>query len=263
MTNNHEFIDDLKQQFKNSVCESIEVIQQGINRFVVGTPFAFEDGDSYVIVMVKKRNSWALTDEGHTLMHLSYWIEDIDDLASGNRNDILIAVLASHSMNLTETGEIEIEISKNDYGNALFTFIQGITNIMDLTYLSRERVKSTFLEDFYKFMKENIPREHLLVNWNEPEIDRDSKYVVPYYISGSREPILVFPIDNENRVKDANITLLYFQTRKFRNHSVVVFENMGELSKDPVSRLIDVGEKPFSNFESNRENIKEHLLRNL
>ena len=263
MVDNQEFINDLRKQFKDSVCDSIEVIQQGINRFVVETPFAFEDGDSYVIVMIKKRNSWVLTDEGHTLMHLSYWMEDIDDLASGNRNDILLGVLASHSMNLTETGEIEIEILENDYGNALFTFIQGITNIMDLTFLSRERVKSTFLEDFYKFMIGNIPRERLIVNWNEPEIDRDSKYVVPYYISGLREPTLVFPIDNENRVKDANITLLYFQTRKFKNHSVVVFEDMGELSKDPVARLIDVGEKPFSNFESNKENIKEHLLRDL
>ena len=165
-------------------------------------------------------------------------------------------------MNITESGEIEIRISNGDFGNTLFTFIQGIANIMDLTFLSRERVKSTFIEDFDKFIKENVPKERLIMNWNEPEIDKESKYVVPYYVSGLSEPIFVFPIDNENRVKDTNITLLFLQTKRFKNFSIIVFENIEDLGKRPLARLMDVGHKLFSNFEGNKENIKEFLFHN-
>lgn len=260
--NNDDFIGDVTKEFRDKVCEAITVKQQGVGRLVIESPFTFEDGDSYVIVLLKRRDSWIFTDEAHTLMHLSYWIEDIDDLTSGNRHDILERTLASHFMNLSERGEIEMMIKNNDFGNSLFTYIQGITNIMDLTYLTREVVKSTFLDDFDRFMKENVSPESLMISWNQPEIDKEGKYLIPYYVKSPGTPLFVFPIDNENRMKDANITLFFFKIKHFRNRSVIVFENIEDLNKRPLARLMDAGDKLFSNFEGNKEDIKEYISPN-
>ena len=43
-----------------------------MNRFLVFTPFTFDDGDHLAIVLKRYDKHWFLSDEGHTYMHLSY-----------------------------------------------------------------------------------------------------------------------------------------------------------------------------------------------
>ncbi len=64
-------VKSVKAEFKNRVCEQIELEPEGEGRFLVVTPFRFEDGDHFVIALKRDRNQWILTDEASTLMHLS------------------------------------------------------------------------------------------------------------------------------------------------------------------------------------------------
>ena len=43
-------------------------------------------------------------------------------------------------------------VSDGCYGEALYDFVQALFKIIDVTYLSRETVKSTFLDDFRAFL---------------------------------------------------------------------------------------------------------------
>ena len=43
-------------------------------------------------------------------------------------------------------------IETQRYGDALYSFVQALLRITDVSYLSRERVRSTFIEDFRTFM---------------------------------------------------------------------------------------------------------------
>jgi hypothetical protein len=68
-------------------------------------------------------------------------------------------------------GEFLIEVPDEQYGDALYSFVQALIHISDVSYLSRERVRSTFLEDFRNFISSVIPRERLAFNWHDPRQD--------------------------------------------------------------------------------------------
>lgn len=69
-------IESLENEFRKKVCDEIEIIREGKDRFVVATPFTFEDGDNLNTILKKNGTGWYFTDEGHTFMHLSY--DDLD-----------------------------------------------------------------------------------------------------------------------------------------------------------------------------------------
>lgn len=76
------------KQFRDKVSEKITLKEKGIGRYLVQTPFLFEDGDHLVIILKHEEQKWKLTDEGHTFMHLSYFME-IRDTQKGTRQDLI------------------------------------------------------------------------------------------------------------------------------------------------------------------------------
>jgi hypothetical protein len=77
-------VQSIKEEFRDRVCEQIELQPQGEGRFLVKTPFRFEDGDHFTIALKRDSDGSVLSDEANTIMHLSYWL-DTDAIASGNR----------------------------------------------------------------------------------------------------------------------------------------------------------------------------------
>ena len=58
------------------------------------TPFRFDDGDHFGIVLKKEGQGWILSDEANTLMHLSYQLDDMAE--AGTRHEIIDASLADY-----------------------------------------------------------------------------------------------------------------------------------------------------------------------
>ena len=48
-------LERIEQDFRNKVCEKLEISSEGIERFRVFTPFMFEDGD-HLSVVLKRDN---------------------------------------------------------------------------------------------------------------------------------------------------------------------------------------------------------------
>lgn len=147
-------LERIEQDFRDKVCEKLRISTEGIERFRVFTPFIFEDGDHLSIVLKMENERWILSDEGHTYMHLTYDLDE-KDLQRGTRQKIITNALSVFSVQDRE-GELIISIKDDRYGDALYSFVQGLLRITDVTYLSRERVRSTFMEDFRAFMEETV-----------------------------------------------------------------------------------------------------------
>ena len=143
----------IERDFKTKVCERLCLEPQGIHRYRVSTPFMFDDGDHLVIVLKREDDRWILSDEGHTFMHLTYSMDEAD-LYRGTRQSIISSVLSAFFVDDRE-GELMIPIENGGYGDALYSFVQAILKISDVTYLSRERVRSTFMDDFRTFIAMN------------------------------------------------------------------------------------------------------------
>ena len=127
------------KQFKEKVCEKINLKEKGIGRYLVLTPFIFEDGDNLLIILKydKKEKKWRLTDEGHTLLHLSYFM-DSRDLLKGSRQEIIESCKKMFEVEEKE-GELFIYVEEDKYGDALYNFVQCLLKITDVTFL--EKVK--------------------------------------------------------------------------------------------------------------------------
>src|SRR5262245_41507243 len=99
----------LKKDFKDRICEQVDVHPEGQNRFAILTPFRFEDGDHFGIFLKKEAGNWIITDEASTMMHLSYDVDD-KDIESGNRAQIIENSLAGFSVQNRE-GELVIPVT--------------------------------------------------------------------------------------------------------------------------------------------------------
>lgn len=235
---------DIEGEFRSKVSDAIRLDPEGIDRFYVQSPFHFPDGDGIVVVLRKDGGRWLLTDEGHTFMHLSYWIDE-KALAKGNRAEIVASVLRSHGVQDRGTALV-LPIPDGRYGDALFTFIQAILRLSDVLYLSREVVRSTFLEDLQEFVTTRVPQGRLQVDWHHPLHDPTGKYRVDYRINGMARPVLLFGITTDAKASLATITLLMFEKWREQVQGVAVYECQEELKAPTVARLTDVAGKQFS-----------------
>lgn len=247
----------LERDFKNKVCEQLRLVSEGVERFRVFTPFKFEDGDHLAIVLKRAGNSWLLSDEGHTLMHLSYDLDE-RDLQRGTRQKILASTLSAFSVE-DRDGELVLMIPGERFGDGLYSFVQAVLKLSDLTFLSRERARSTFMEDFRSFIEQRVPPERRQFEWFDPDHDPTGKYVVDCRINQMPNPLFIYALGSNDKVRDATIGILHFERLRQDFRSIGIFENQEEVNRKVLARFSDVCEKLFSTLVSNEERIARYL----
>ncbi|MDD5260313.1 MAG: DUF1828 domain-containing protein [Methylacidiphilales bacterium] len=228
-----------------------------MNRYRVFTPFMFQDGDHLAVVLRHEDGKWILADEGHTYMHLTYEIDEAS-LQKGTRQQIISNALDAFQVE-DKDGELLMRIEKDRYGDALFSFVQALIKISDVTYLSRERVRSTFMEDFEGFMTQTIPASRRAFNWHDPQNDSEGKYLVDCKLNGMEKPIYIFALPNDDKVRDSTISLLNFERWGHKFRSLAIFEEQESINRKVLSRFSDVCEKQYSSLGANKERISKFL----
>lgn len=248
----------IESVFRERVSSEIRLEPEGIHRYRVFTPFQFGDGDHLGIVLKREADRWLLSDEGRTYMYLAYRGIGDADLQRGTRQGILSNTLSAFNVQDRE-GELVINAPEDSYGDALFSFIQALLKITDLTFLTRERARSTFREDLKAHILECLPAERLAFDWHDPDHDPEKMYPVDCRVNGTREPVFVYALLNDDRTRDATIALLQFEKWGLAFQSLAIFQNQETIARKVLARFTDVGEKQFSSLEPNRDRIRQYL----
>ena len=250
-------IETMERDFQEKVSAKVRLAAEGMERFRVFTPFLFDDGDHLAIVLKKEGARWVLSDEAHTYMHLTYDIDE-KDLHTGTRQKIISNALSTFRIE-DRDGELVLDVPDERYGDALFSFVQALLKISDVSYLSRERVRSTFMDDFRTLLCEAVPEERRSFDWSDSEHDPRGMYTVDCRINGMRRPLFVQALDGDGKTRDATIALLQFEKWGIRFGSLAIFEDQESISRKVLARFSDVSEKQFSSLTPNRERIARFL----
>ncbi len=206
----------IEKDFIDKVSAEIQLLADGKDRFLVLTPFHFNDGDQLVIVLKKMGDKWVLSDEAHTFMHLTYYMDE-KALLSETRQKLILKTRSMFEVKDYD-GELIIEIRNGDYGQALFDFVQALLRIIDVTYLSRENVKSTFKDDFRAFLSQKVESNRMTFDWQHPLHDPKGLYKVDCRINGMPKPLFVFALNSDNKTQAAALALHQFK----RHYNVLI-----------------------------------------
>ncbi len=250
-------IDNIERDFKRKVCDQIRLTSEGLDRYRVFTPFMFDDGDHLAIVLRRDQGRWVLSDEGYTYMHLTYDLDE-KDFERGTRASIVANALNAFSVD-DRSGELVLAIREDRYGDSLYSFVQALLKITDITFLSREQVRSTFLQDFRAFLEERVPQRHLAFDWHDPVQDPEGKYCVDCKVNGAQRPLLVYALPADDKVRDATICLHQFERWGLQFRSLGIYEDLEEINRKVAARFTDICERQFSSLAANRDRISRFL----
>ena len=250
-------INTIEQDFIDKVSEKVRLSPEGKERFRVLTPFRFDDGDQLVIVLKKLGGRWVLSDEAHTYMHLSYKIEK-NLLRSGNRRQIILKALSMFEVQ-EHNEELILDVSDGRYGDALYGFVQALLKIIDVSYLSREQVHSTFLEDFRTLLYNRVGKARMDFEWHDPTLDPLENYPVDCRINGIPQPLFVYALSNDDRTRKATIALHQFRVWGIHHRSLGIFEHDRSTSQQAATQIKDVCDKSFVGINESYEQIGQYL----
>ncbi len=250
-------VNGIERSFREKVSASVRVASEGLDRYRVFTPFLFEDGDHLAIVLRRRGKKWTLSDEGHTYMHLTYDMEE-KDFRQGTRQKIISNALSMFSV-VDQDGELLLEVEDDQYGDALYTFVQVLLKIADVSFLSRERVRSSFIEDFRAFMSESVPAARMKFDWSDPVHDPQGMYRVDCRVNGMARPLMVFALPSDDKTRDSTIALLQFEKWSISHRSVAIFEDQESITRRVLARFTDVCERQYSSLNANKERIRRFL----
>jgi Domain of unknown function DUF1828 len=253
----------IKNDFKSRVCEQIDLEQEGEGRFLVVNPFRFEDGDHFAITLKREGERWILSDEASTIMHLSYWLDDEDATRpGGKRREIIDTSLAVFGVQ-NRDGELVIPVTDDRFGDALFSLIQALTKVSDISFMSREIVRSTFMEDLRTFLVSTVGEERIQFNWKDEEHDPTGNYTVDFRVNGMKRPLFIYGLPSEEKASLATINLLTFEKWKIPFRSIGIYEEQERMPPKPVARFTDAVEKAFSSLRGNEDRIREYIKKNI
>lgn len=222
---------------RKSICSKYEFEEYGINRYLIHTDMYYDDGDELHIVLMEDSGQYTLTDEGHTIMWLSY-----DLNLTPNKEGMMESIVSKNNVSLND-GRLYVSFfDLDEFGNALTSLIQSMLQIADLRILNRNNVVKTFLEDIRNAYR-NSPLADICVFSKEINLGNSETMTPDVYID-CKEPILVFGVHNSSRAKEVIINLMAAKESNLDFRTVVVIAENSNIPKKDYKRLVNRSTRP-------------------
>ena len=234
---------EIIESIKKSICHTYDLDDLGNNEYLIHTDKYYDDGDELHIVLKITPDGYELTDEGHTMMWLSY--EDYN--FTPIRETILKGLIEQNCVKL-ESGRICTFVKETaDVGGALSSLEQAIIQVADMRHLSRSNVASTFIDDVYAAYMESPLKDRC--NFKK-KIQCEMDTIEPDVYIEDQSPILVFCVNNSERAKEAFINLMFARNVKdVKYRTIVVIDDEADITKKDHKRLINTADRPIEGID--------------
>ena len=283
---------ELERELQAQICESVHIVTKDDGRHYIATPFFYGDGDGPVIALRQNGKGWVLSDEGNTMMRLSWRLSE-KELKAPERQRKIADALALSQANQKD-GELFLDVPNSKYSEALFDFVHSLLIVDELGYPddssashslvpyleshddwrdypaaasgpSRQGHKSDlmsipeFKKGFNRLIEESLPLNRFKFDWHDPEWDAAGNYTVDCMVNGMDIPLFLHAPGSNVQARDATITIYRFNEQKVKGRHAAIFRDASRLTKKVTSQLDAVCETQFYNFENEQGHIREYL----
>ncbi|OUO91864.1 hypothetical protein B5F39_12080 [Cloacibacillus sp. An23] len=248
----------LQEEISRNLNTQIEIENRGIDAFQVFTPFVLGDGDELKIILKRTGDTWRLTDEGHTLMYLSY--QDIG-LENNTRAEVMDRILKSHFMK-DEDGRLVLDgiRTPQDIVDSIFTFSQGLLKIGDISMWKIERAKSKYTENFKSCITEGVKGRCVMFSYQSVEYDPGGMYPIDCCVRlRTGRPAYIFSATSTDKANWTAAAIYFFEKKQPYVPSCAVLQ--GKISGKPLLRLEDAADKVFQTPQNAAERLDTFLLK--
>ncbi|HEX4055910.1 MAG TPA: DUF1828 domain-containing protein [Tepidisphaeraceae bacterium] len=219
-------------------------------------PLFHEDGDMLDIFLEDNGPSMRISDQGMSLMRLSYGF----DLDTENKEKILGRILSEHSV-LEENGNLYLETNLDSLYPDILRFAQAISQISGMKRYRREVVQSLFFEELSKTVDAKFSRFNPKSKYYP--IAEQEEYEVDFMFNGRPKPVYLFGVNSDRTARLATISMLKFLTDQLKFTGAVVLESVDLLGRKDQARLMSAADKLFPSLEDFSVNGERFLERGL
>lgn len=245
-------LNQLKSNFGN-----IDFREKRPDLYKVLVPYFYEDGDMYDIFVEESPipHFLRISDCGLTLMKLSYDF----DIDTPHKQDILEGIVVKNRCQMEEDN-IYLDVPADHFTSGLYQFIQTITKVSNMDIISREIMRSYFYDFLGQFVEESLGNYQVKKD-TYPTGDQDLK--VDFEFTAFDRPVYLFGVGDDVKASKVVITCLTFNANQIKYRSLIVPENLNELSKFNRNRLINTCDKLYSDFQQFKEQGNNYLQREI
>jgi len=230
--------DTIIQMIKESATSDIEIEYREPNTYMIHTGFTYPDFDELHIILTKRNGDWILTDNGHTMMWLSY-----DDFTMTRTRKILLNKTLNQNNVVLDDGVLLVRCPDNvgDMGLALRSIITTELQMADLIFMKKESVKDTFIEDLKSAFTNSELSEKCKFDTKIVGSD-NMEYRADIYIE-AKKPILIFGIHSTIQCSRATVTMLSLNRDGPEYVFMTVFDDKKQIPEKDIRRAINASVK--------------------
>lgn len=259
--------EELERTLCEKLCADIRLIERPNRKWMISVPFSYPDGDRYSIYLdVISPGKIRISDGANTMMRLSYDTPNVSKFFKGGIGKLMDRILRENDIQESD-GNFYVDTPVDKISPVLFRFTQALSQIYDLSYLSRDRKTSTFYKDF-EILLERIVKNYDIVlekDYLVPGLENTQNYPIDYALQRNGSPnLFLFGVPGVDKAKLVTITLQYLFIHRKRTSTLIVFENQEEISSNHLGRLMDanVGGSLVSSIHST-EAIEQNIERGI
>lgn len=204
-------------------------------------PYFYEDGDMYDIFIEEIGTKIRISDRGLTLMKLSYSF----DLDTQHKKEVLENIIFQNRCKI-ETGNIYLDVIPSQFTGGIYQYIQTISKVSTIDIISKEIMKSYFLDFFTEFVSSAFEKYHVQSNITPTQ---NSDLIVDFVIPESKKPLYIFGVNDDSKASKAVISCLTFQTQNLPFRSIIVHEDFNKLSQFNRNQITNTADKQFTSLE--------------
>ena len=251
-------VDSVVDQLRVDFGKSVALYERRPGVFQVILPVFHEDGDMldvYLQASILSSEMIRICDFGMTLMRLSYSYE----INTETRERIFESILAHNDVN-NDGGNLYLDSTADMLCRSILQLTGCVQKICNMRYWHREIVRSEFMEHFNEYVDTKLgrygPRQ------NTSPLSEDYKILtVDWQLTHSNRNFYLFGVGGESKAKSTAITLLEFQKAGLPFLSLVIHENMEELSRKTRTCLTKNADKQFPTLDDFRKGAKDTIER--